>query len=193
MAGSPVGETVRDLLHALEPQQPPRDAAQHGADAPEQETGAQLQQETPSSADAALPAAEAPQREDYRAAHWKQAMMQHKRAWRPEEWWNAARKRAHGHDEHRGSKVERRRAEAASWRGATSAQPQEPAAQPQPDAERLLVDDTQQAAMAEQVWKQVFELLACLSGIVCCQANPFPSPSHRWHLLLSLLAYSVHP
>ena len=169
MAGSPVGETVRDLLHALEPP-PPRNAAQHSADTPQQATGAQLQQETPQRGEAAPQAEEMPQR-DYRAAHWQQAMMQHKKAWRPEEWWNAARKRAHGHEQG-GSKAERRRAEAASWRAAAVAQSEETPAQPQADVERLRVDDTQQAAMAEQVWKQVSDLLACRSGIVYCEANP---------------------
>ncbi len=174
MAGSPVGETVRDLLHALEPPPPSRDATQHGADAPKQETGAQLQQGEPQRADTAPPADQAQQREDYRAAHWKQAMMQHKRAWRPEEWWNAARKRAHGHEGQGGSKAERRRAEAASWRAAAAAQSQETAAQPQADAERLRVDDIQQAGMPEQVRKQMSELLACPCSLSC------RGPSRPW-------------
>ena len=152
MAGSPVGETVRELLHALEPQ-PPRDAAQHAADTAQQETGAKLQHDETGRAGSAPQAEDMPQR-DYRAAHWKQAMMQHKKAWRPEEWWNDARKRAHGHDEQqRGSwKADRRREEAASWRAAASAYPEASAAQPQTAPAQLHVDgDTQQLKVDAEV------------------------------------------
>ena len=51
--------------------------------------------------------------------HWKQAMMQHKKSWRPEEWWRDARKRAHG--DGRRAKADDRRWEEASGRSAASA------------------------------------------------------------------------
>ena len=157
MAGSPVGESVRDLLHALDPQ-PTRDAArhaqdaqraQHGADTQKQETEARPGQDMTQRA--GTRADEVSQREQHRAAHWKQAMMQHKKSWRPEQWWNAARKRAHEHEEQRGTKAERRRVEVASWRGAASAQVQESATQPETDVDRLRADDNRQPTVAGQV------------------------------------------
>ena len=89
MAGSPVGETVRDLLHALEPQQANEKTKQEetAAGQPEDnEPRMGLREDA-----AAHQEDEAPSLRIERHAHWKHAMMQHKRAWRPEEWWNAAR------------------------------------------------------------------------------------------------------